>query len=100
MRTSPMSTIKVRQTTETAKRPARKATARASNTLPTTQAETLLGLLRRPKGASIAEMADATGWQHHSVRGFLSGELKRKRSLTVLSERVNGVLRYRLAKGE
>lgn len=66
---------------------------------PTTKGETIVGLLRRPKGASVPEMADATGWQNHSVRGFLSGELKKKRALTVLSDRIDGMLRYRLAKG-
>lgn len=95
-----MSTTKTRQTAEQAKPAARKTTPKAPVKPPSTKAETILSLLRRPKGASIPEMADATGWQNHSVRGFLSGELKKKRSLTVLSDRVGGVLRYRLAKGE
>lgn len=95
-----MSTTKNRQTAEAAKPAARKPAAKAPAKPPaSTKAETILGLLRRPKGASIPEMADATGWQYHSVRGFLSGELKKKRSLGVLSDRVDGVLRYRLAKG-
>jgi hypothetical protein len=38
----------------------------------TSRQDTLLGLLRRPEGATIADMADATGWQAHSVRSALS----------------------------
>jgi len=94
-----MSTTKARHIVDAAKPAARKSAPKAPAKPPSTKAETILGLLRRPKGACIAEMADATGWQNHSVRGFLSGELKRKRSLAIMSDRVDGVLRYRLAKG-
>jgi hypothetical protein len=37
-----------------------------------------LDLLSRPDGANIDELRDATGWQAHSARGFLSGAVKRK----------------------
>ena len=94
-----MSTTKAGQSRDAAKPAARKSSLKVPAKPPSTKAETILGLLRRPKGASIPEMADATGWQNHSVRGFLSGELEKKRSLTVLSDRVDGMLRYRLAKG-
>lgn len=94
-----MSTTKTRPPAEGLKPAARKAAAKAPARPPSTKAETILGLLRRPKGASILEMADATGWQTHSVRGLLSGELKKKRNLNILSDRVDGVLRYRPAKG-
>ena len=50
-------------------------------------------------GATLAQMTKATGWQGHSVRGFLSGALRKKRGLTVLTDRVDGILRYRLGKG-
>ncbi|MGD9711384.1 MAG: DUF3489 domain-containing protein [Thermomicrobiales bacterium] len=63
---------------------------------PTSKAETILALLRRKKGASIDEMQQATGWQAHSVRGFLSGHMKKKLGLTVTSEiGKDGVRRYR-----
>lgn len=56
-------------------------------------------LLRRPEGASLAELAEVTGWQLHSVRGAMSGALKRK-GRTVTSEVTDGVRRYRTGSPE
>lgn len=56
--------------------------------------DTLEQQLTREQGASIAEMVEATGWQQHSVRGALAGALK-KRGLTITSDKVEGVRRYR-----
>jgi Protein of unknown function (DUF3489) len=47
----------------------------------------VIELLRRPQGASIAELVKATGWQQHSVRGVIAGTLKKKLGLTVISEK-------------
>ena len=58
----------------------------------------MIGLLRRPEGASVEEMAKATGWQSHSVRGVMSGALKKKLGLVIASEKVAGRGRiYRIA---
>ncbi len=46
----------------------------------------LIDLLKRKKGATIDELVEATGWQAHSVRGAISGALKKKLGLTVTSE--------------
>jgi hypothetical protein len=46
---------------------------------------TILELLRRPKGATMAEIGEATGWQNHSIRGFISGTLSKKMGLAVES---------------
>jgi hypothetical protein len=60
---------------------------------------TILELLRRPKGASLAEIAKATHWQNHSIRGFLSGALRKKLGLTVESSKDESGLRtYRIRK--
>ena len=40
-------------------------------------------MLRRPEGASVDEVARATGWQRHTVRGVFSGTLKKKLGLTL-----------------
>ena len=52
-----------------------------------TKQEEVLALLRRDEGATIAQIIDATGWQSHTVRGFLAG-LKRKGITVEVLERV------------
>lgn len=62
-----------------------------------TKAATVLGLLRRKKGASIDEMQAATGWQAHSLRGLLSGTIGKRMSLALESAPdKSGVRRYRI----
>ena len=62
--------------------------------LPTPRAGTkqaqIISLLERPEGATIAEIVAATSWQAHSVRGMISGALKKKLGLPVTSEKVDG----------
>ena len=50
----------------------------------------LIDLLRRPGGATIAQMTAEMGWQSHSVRGAISGTLKKKLGLAVTSMTVEG----------
>ncbi len=59
----------------------------------------ILAMLRRPKGATIEQMMTVTGWQAHSVRGAMSGALKKKRGLTVSSTAENdGTRVYRVVE--
>jgi hypothetical protein len=57
----------------------------------------VLELLRRPEGATLADIMSATGWQAHSVRGFISGALGKKMGLTVESlKTAEGARAYRI----
>ena len=58
-----------------------------------TKQNTLLALLQRPDGATIAELAAAAGWQQHSVRGFLAGHI-RKIGYTLISQKRETGRRY------
>jgi Protein of unknown function (DUF3489) len=56
----------------------------------------IIEMLRRPDGASIVELAEATGWKPNSVRGAISGAIRRKRLMKISSAVVNGVRTYRI----
>lgn len=55
-----------------------------------TKQETLIEMLRAEGGATIDEIVEATGWQAHTVRGAMSGALKKKLGLTITSEKIEG----------
>jgi hypothetical protein len=58
---------------------------------------TLIKLLKCPDGATIDEMAKATGWQRHSIRGMMSGVLKKRLGLSIASEKEERGRVYRIA---
>ena len=63
-----------------------------------TKQSLMIELLRRPGGATLAEIVEATGWQPHTVRGAMAGALKKKLGLTITSEKDETSGRvYRLA---
>jgi hypothetical protein len=58
----------------------------------------ILGVLKRPGGVTLKELMKATGWQQHSVRGFLSGTLGKKMGTPVeSSKRADGERCYRVS---
>jgi len=67
----------------------------------------VIEMLKRPEGATLAQISEATGWQHHTIRGTFAGALKKKLGLTIVSEKIEGPAgtpgadqrRYRIADG-
>ena len=78
------------------KRTTKDATAPAAGT-PMSKIATAEALLRRSEGATLDQLVEATGWQAHSVRGAMSGNLKKKRGLSITSAKVDGTRTYRIA---
>ena len=50
----------------------------------------IIAMLQRPEGATVAEMVEATGWLAHTVRGSISGALRKKLGLPIAAEKVEG----------
>ena len=70
---------------------AKKSTPTTTDTAPRqTKQQIMIDLLRRPEGATIEEITAATGWQSHTVRGAMSGALKKKLGLEATSEKLEG----------
>lgn len=77
-------------------------TATATPTQPRTRENskqaTVVQMLQRPEGTTIAQICETTGWQAHTVRGTFAGALKKKLGLTIVSDKVKGGERvYRIA---
>ena len=56
----------------------------------------MVALLSRPSGATITAIMEATGWQAHSVPGFLAGVVRQKLGLTLQFEKTDGERVYRV----
>jgi hypothetical protein len=78
---------RVAKWSETRSKSKNAAPRRSPNRPKQTKLQILIGLLRRPQGATINDAVRATGWQAHSVRGAISGALKKKLGLVVASEK-------------
>jgi hypothetical protein len=79
----------------TARAPSAPEAAGAPSAKPTPRAGTkqaqMIDMLKRPEGATVEQIAAATGWQHHTIRGAISGALKKKLGLTVEATRTRDV---------
>jgi hypothetical protein len=57
-------------------------------------------MLQLPTGTTIATIMKVTGWQQHSVRGFLAGVVRKRLKLKLISKKVNGNRIYQIASGD
>jgi hypothetical protein len=83
-----------------AKRPAQVADdPKAKKTNPDSKQSGVIAMLQSSGGATIAAMMKATGWQKHSVRGFLAGVVRKRLELKLESNKVGDDRVYRIVSG-
>jgi Protein of unknown function (DUF3489) len=73
--------------------------AKRPNNEPGSKQNNVIAMLRSPAGATIDAMMKATGWQQHSVRGFLAGVVRKRLKLKLGSREVNGKRVYQITGG-
>ena len=76
----------------------RKALKPAPSGAAQTKTEKVIALLKRPSGGTLAEIMQLTGWQPHSVRGFISAQLSKRMGLRVRSFTRQGARVYRIGR--
>ncbi|NBE09605.1 DUF3489 domain-containing protein [Paragemmobacter ruber] len=81
---------KARPKTQPAQTPYDTDTAKPVAIRAGTKQAQIIAMLQRPEGATVAEMVDATGWLAHTVRGSISGALKKNLGLPIAAEKVEG----------
>jgi hypothetical protein len=80
--------------------PARSRIAGHHQTRANSKQARVLALLRGPNGATIATVVRSTGWQPHTVRGFLAAVVRKKLGLRLESEKTDGERVYRIVAGK
>ena len=80
-------------------KPAQKAAgnAHSNGANPDSKQSRIVAMLQAPAGTTIAAMMKATGWQKHSVRGFLAGVVRKRLKLNLTSEKLDGGRVYRIS---
>jgi hypothetical protein len=69
------------------------------NSEPTSKQACVIAMLKSPAGATTDAMMKATGWQQHSVRGFLAGVVRKRLKLKLGSKKMDGERIYRITGG-
>ena len=72
----------------------------AASTRSGTKQDAVLGMLRQPKGATIAAIMKTTGWQQHSVRGFFAGVVRKRLKLKLGSKKIDGNRVYQITSAD
>ena len=75
---------------------AKAAKASPGRRTPDSKQDQIIALLRQPGGATLDVLVKSTGWQKHSVRGFLAGTVRKKLKLPLRSEKIDGIRTYRI----
>jgi Protein of unknown function (DUF3489) len=90
-----------RSTPRKAAKPASRNRPTASKPVagPDTKHARVIAMLRKPAGATIAAIMAVTGWQRHSVRGFLAGVIRKKLGLNLVSDQTDKGRLYRIKEG-
>jgi hypothetical protein len=71
--------------------------AKTRNAASDSKQSRVVAMLRAPGGATMARMMKATGWQKHSVRGFLAAVVRKRLKLQLTSEKVDGNRVYKIS---
>jgi uncharacterized protein DUF3489 len=87
-----------RKPADTAKKPARRDnSAKTAQVAANSKQSRVIAMLRSPTGATIVALMKVTGWQQHSVRGFLAGVVRKRLKLKLGSAKMDGARIYRIA---